>query len=69
MPIYQYDCPTDGAFEERRAIDRRKFAKCPICGAIASKKMTIPHVHYRGSGFTSTDAWMQEPENPLDVDD
>ena len=30
-------------------------ANCPICGAESDRQISIPAVHYKGSGFYTTD--------------
>jgi len=69
MPIYEYECANHGKFDENRPIKLRAFAECPICGTIWPKNLTVPHVVYKGSGFTSQDAKLSKPENPLDTMD
>ena len=56
MPIYEYRCPNGHTFELfQRMTDRRRTA-CEACGAGPVERVLYPvAVHYKGSGFYSTD--------------
>jgi putative FmdB family regulatory protein len=52
VPTYEYKCPNGHVFEVFKRISEPAPEKCPVCDA--SPVETVP-VHFRGSGFYSTD--------------
>lgn len=43
MPIYEYECPDCGIFDELRPLSQAKDpARCPECGAIRSRRISAP---------------------------
>ena len=56
MPIYEYRCPNDHLFERFQSITAPAPEKCDVCGASPLERVLHPvAVHYKGSGFYSTD--------------
>jgi putative FmdB family regulatory protein len=56
MPIYEYRCPNGHTFELFQKMSDPPSASCEICGASPVEKILFPvAVHYKGSGFYSTD--------------
>lgn len=56
MPIYEYRCPNGHTFELFQKMSDAPAATCEICGASPVEKVLYPvAVHYKGSGFYSTD--------------
>ena len=56
MPIYEYRCPEGHLFEVFHGISEDGPAACEQCGAGPLKRVLHPvAVHYKGSGFYSTD--------------
>jgi putative FmdB family regulatory protein len=56
MPIYEYKCPNGHLFEVFHGMNEPGPAKCEVCGASPLVKVLFPvAVHYKGSGFYSTD--------------
>lgn len=56
MPRYDYRCRECGnLFEKTQSFNSVPGANCPICGAEADRQISIPAVHYKGSGFYTTD--------------
>jgi putative FmdB family regulatory protein len=56
MPIYEYKCPNGHLFEVFHGMTEPRPEKCEVCGA--SPLVVVLHpvaVHYKGSGFYSTD--------------
>jgi len=56
MPIYEYKCPNGHLFEVFHGMTEPSPATCEVCGA--GPLQTVLHpvaVHYKGSGFYSTD--------------
>ena len=57
MPTYEYRCETcNHQFEVFAGMNDPAPDACEACGAAALKKLLFPvAVHYKGSGFYSTD--------------
>jgi putative FmdB family regulatory protein len=56
MPIYEYKCPNGHVFEAFHGMTEPGPEVCEVCGA--GPLVTVLHpvaVHYKGSGFYSTD--------------
>ena len=56
MPTYEYRCPNGHVFERFQSMSAAAPEKCDICGAAPVELVLYPvAVHYKGSGFYSTD--------------
>ena len=56
MPIYEYRCPNGHTFEMFQRMSDAPAETCETCGASPVEKILFPvAVHYKGSGFYSTD--------------
>ena len=56
MPIYEYRCPNGHTFELFQRMADAPPAGCPTCAAGPVEKILFPvAVHFKGSGFYSTD--------------
>jgi putative FmdB family regulatory protein len=56
MPIYEYRCPNGHTFELFQRMSDAPAESCEICGAAPVEKVLFPvAVHFKGSGFYSTD--------------
>jgi putative FmdB family regulatory protein len=56
MPIYEYKCPNGHLLEVFHGMNEPGPAKCEVCGAFPLERVLHPvAVHYKGSGFYSTD--------------
>jgi putative FmdB family regulatory protein len=56
MPIYEYKCPNGHLFEVFHGMTEEGPEKCEVCGAAPLVRVLHPvAVHYKGSGFYSTD--------------
>ena len=56
MPIYEYRCPNGDVFELFQRMDEPPPQTCQICGEGPLEKVLYPvAVHFKGSGFYSTD--------------
>jgi putative FmdB family regulatory protein len=56
VPTYEYKCPNGHVFEVFKRIADPPPEACPICGASPVQTVLYPvPVHFRGSGFYSTD--------------
>jgi putative FmdB family regulatory protein len=56
MPIYEYKCPNGHLFEVFHGMTEPGPETCEVCGASPLQRVLHPvAVHYKGSGFYSTD--------------
>ena len=56
MPIYEYRCPNGHVFERFQSMTAPAPEKCDVCGAAPVELVLYPvAIHYKGSGFYSTD--------------
>src|SRR2546429_1662923 len=56
MPIYEYKCPNGHLFEVFHGMTEPSPEQCEVCGAAPLQRVLHPvAVHYKGSGFYSTD--------------
>ena len=56
MPIYEYRCPNGHTFEVFQRMSDPPSRACEVCGASPVEKVLVPvAVHFKGSGFYSTD--------------
>lgn len=56
MPIYEYRCPNGHTFELIQKMSDPPPEACQICGEAPVTKVLYPAaIHFKGSGFYSTD--------------
>jgi putative FmdB family regulatory protein len=55
MPIYEYRCTNGHTFEAFQSMSEDPIAKCAECSAKAERVLSAPAVHFKGSGFYTTD--------------
>lgn len=56
MPIYEYRCPNGHLLEVFHGMNDPSPTACEVCGASPLERVLHPvAVHYKGSGFYSTD--------------
>jgi putative FmdB family regulatory protein len=55
MPIYEYKCENGHVFEVIQRMTDEPLTECEECGAPASRVLTPPAIHFKGSGFHNTD--------------
>src|SRR5689334_10948344 len=55
MPIYEYKCENGHVFEAIQSFSDEPLTKCEECGAPASRVLSAPAIHFKGSGFHNTD--------------
>src|SRR5687768_5958388 len=56
MPIYEYRCPEGHTFEMFQRMTDPPPSDCQICGGHPLEKVLYPAaIHFKGSGFYSTD--------------
>jgi len=55
MPIYVYRCPNGHEFEEFQSMSDEPVSRCRECGAPVERVFQPIAVHFKGSGFYTTD--------------
>ena len=56
MPTYEYRCANGHVFDKRQKISDRPVARCPECGAPATRQISGgAGLVFKGSGFYITD--------------
>ena len=55
MPIYDYRCTNGHRFEVLQRIVDDPLTECEVCGAPAVRVLHPVAIHFKGSGFYSTD--------------
>ena len=56
MPTYEYRCPEGHTFELFQRMSDPRPEACEVCGASPVERvLSAPAVHFKGSGFYSTD--------------
>jgi putative FmdB family regulatory protein len=55
MPIYEYRCTNGHRFEVMQRITDDALTECEVCGAAATRVLHLVAIHFKGSGFYSTD--------------
>jgi putative FmdB family regulatory protein len=69
MPLYEYKCPDGHVFELFHGINEPAPEVCPICGKGPVTRVLHPvAVHFKGSGFYSTDYGRGSKKAPRDGD-
>ena len=55
MPIYEYRCDNEHRFEVLQRFSDEALTECEVCGAPAARVLYPAAIHFKGSGFYSTD--------------
>jgi putative FmdB family regulatory protein len=55
MPIYVYRCPNGHEFEVFQSMSEDPVTRCSECGAPVERVFQPIAVHFKGSGFYTTD--------------
>ena len=55
MPTYEYRCENGHTFEAFQSMSEDALSDCEVCDAPASRVLSAPAVHFKGSGFYTTD--------------
>jgi putative FmdB family regulatory protein len=55
MPIYEYRCTNGHTFEVVQSMSDDPVQTCEVCGAAVERVFHPVAVHFKGSGFYSTD--------------
>ena len=69
MPIYEYRCPNGHTFELFQRMSDPPSEVCVTCGKGPVEKLLFPvAVHFKGSGFYSTDYGSRKSKAAKDAD-
>jgi putative FmdB family regulatory protein len=55
LPIYEYKCANGHVFETVQSMSDDPVTECEVCGAPVERVFHPVAVHFKGSGFYSTD--------------
>jgi putative FmdB family regulatory protein len=55
MPVYEYRCENGHTFEVLQRMSDDPVTECEVCGAPVQRVFHPVAVHFKGSGFYSTD--------------
>ena len=56
MPTYSYRCDSCGhEFDLKQSFSSEPRHECPVCKNTARRRINLPAVIYKGSGFYTTD--------------
>jgi putative FmdB family regulatory protein len=55
LPIYEYRCTNGHTFEVMQSMSDDPVATCQVCGAPVERVFHPVAVHFKGSGFYTTD--------------
>jgi putative FmdB family regulatory protein len=55
MPTYEYRCDQGHNFEVMQRMSDDPVTTCDVCGASVKRVFSPPAVHFKGTGFYSTD--------------
>ena len=55
MPLYEYRCGNGHLFEVMQRMVDDPVTECEECGAPVQRVLHAPAVHFKGSGFYTTD--------------
>jgi putative FmdB family regulatory protein len=55
LPTYVYKCDNGHTFEVIQSMSEDALDTCEVCGAPARRQLFAPAVHFKGSGFYTTD--------------
>ena len=55
MPVYEYRCEKGHTFEVMQRMSDDSVTSCTVCGAPCHRVLHPVAVHFKGSGFYTTD--------------
>jgi len=68
MPIYEYRCGNGHEFEVFQSMSEDPVSSCPDCGAEVERVFNPIAVHFKGSGFYTTDYARSESKSSSSTD-
>jgi putative FmdB family regulatory protein len=63
VPIYEYKCANGHVFETVQSMSDDPITACPECGAPVERVFHPVAVHFKGSGFYTTDYGSKKKES------
>jgi len=64
MPIYEYRCTNGHTFETFQSMSDDSLTTCEVCEAPVERVLSAPAIHFKGSGFYTTDYAKKGAANP-----
>jgi putative FmdB family regulatory protein len=61
VPIYEYRCENGHEFDVFQRMSDDALTTCQVCGGSAQRVLSAPAVHFKGSGFYTTDYGKKKP--------
>jgi putative FmdB family regulatory protein len=55
LPLYEYQCPQCGRFEQIQKFSDPVLTTCPTCASPVEKLLSPPAIQFKGSGWYVTD--------------
>jgi len=55
VPIYEYRCENGHEFDVFQRMTDDALTTCKVCSGSAQRVLSAPAVHFKGSGFYTTD--------------
>ena len=69
MPVYEYRCENDHTFEAMQRMSDDPLSTCTVCGAPVQRVFHPVAVHFKGSGFYTTDYGRRKRSGPDSSDE
>ena len=71
MPLYEFTCThCSEHFEQILSFSMTEAPACPHCRSTATRRlMSMPAIHFKGSGFYKTDNGKEKAEEKADAKD
>jgi putative FmdB family regulatory protein len=66
VPIYEYRCTNGHQFEVVQSMSDEPVSSCEVCGAPVERVFHPVAVHFKGSGFYTTDYARKGAKAPSD---
>ena len=68
MPIYEYRCENGHEFDVFQRMSDDALTECQVCGSAAQRVLSAPAVHFKGSGFYTTDYGSKKKSSETSTD-
>jgi putative FmdB family regulatory protein len=69
MPVYEYRCENEHTFEVVQRMSDDPLSTCTVCGAPVQRVFHPVAVHFKGSGFYTTDYGRRKSSGGASSDD